>query len=88
MSAVRVPTRAIGTPLDRLDGRAKVQGTATYAFEWPLDNPAYLYPLQAEIAAGRITGVDTSAATAEPGVLAVLTHYNAPGWPRPATPSR
>jgi xanthine dehydrogenase YagR molybdenum-binding subunit len=73
-----VTTHAIGVPLDRLDGPLKVRGAATYAFEWPLDNPAYLYPLQAEIAAGRITGVDTSAATAEPGVLAVLTHENAP----------
>jgi xanthine dehydrogenase YagR molybdenum-binding subunit len=78
MSAVRVPTRAVGTPIDRLDGRAKVQGAATYAFEWPMDRPAYLYPLQAEIATGRITGIDAGAATAEPGVLAVLTHHNAP----------
>jgi xanthine dehydrogenase YagR molybdenum-binding subunit len=78
MSTVRVPTRAIGTPLDRLDGWAKVQGAAAYAYEWPLDKPAYLYPLQATIAAGRITGIDAGAATAEPGVLAVLTHHNAP----------
>jgi xanthine dehydrogenase YagR molybdenum-binding subunit len=78
MSAVRVPTRAVGTPLDRLDGPAKVTGTATYAYEWPLDNPAYLYPLQATIAAGRITGVDAGDAAAVPGVLAVLTHHNAP----------
>jgi xanthine dehydrogenase YagR molybdenum-binding subunit len=73
-----VTTHAIGVPLDRLDGPAKVQGAATYAFEWPLDNPAYLYPLQAEIATGRIAGVESGAAIAEPGVLAVLTHENAP----------
>jgi xanthine dehydrogenase YagR molybdenum-binding subunit len=78
MSAVRIPTRAVGAPVNRIDGPEKVQGTATYAFEWPLDNPAYLYPLQATIATGRITGIDTSAAAAEPGVLAVLTHDNAP----------
>jgi xanthine dehydrogenase YagR molybdenum-binding subunit len=78
MSTARVLTRAVGTPLDRLDGRAKVQGAAAYAYEWPLDRPAYLYPLQAEIAAGRITSIDAGAATAEPGVLAVLTHHNAP----------
>ncbi len=78
MSAVRVPTRAIGAPLDRLDGRAKVAGIAAYAFEQPMDRPAYLHPLQATIAAGRITGIDSGAATAEPGVLAVLTHHNAP----------
>jgi len=78
MSAGRVPTRAIGAPVDRIDGPEKVKGAATYAYEWPLDNPAYLYPLQATIAAGRITGIDAGAATAVPGVLTVLTHHNAP----------
>jgi len=78
MSAARIPTRAIGVPLDRLDGRAKVAGMAAYAFEQPMERPAYLHPLQATIAAGRIAGVDSGAATAEPGVLAVLTHHNAP----------
>jgi xanthine dehydrogenase YagR molybdenum-binding subunit len=75
-SALR--TRAIGAPLDRLDGPAKVKGAARYAFEQPVDHPAYLYPLQAMIAAGSITGIDTAAAAAEPGVLGVLTHTNAP----------
>ncbi len=73
-----ITTRAIGEPLDRIDGPLKVRGAATYAFEWPVDNPVYLYPLQAEIAAGRITAVDTRKATEEAGVLAVLTHENAP----------
>jgi xanthine dehydrogenase YagR molybdenum-binding subunit len=73
-----VTTRAIGAPIDRIDGPDKVRGAATYAFEWPLDRPAYLYPLQAAIGAGRITGVDGTAAAAEPGVLAVLSHRNAP----------
>jgi xanthine dehydrogenase YagR molybdenum-binding subunit len=78
MSAVRISPRAIGAPVDRLDGREKVKGTARYAFEWPVERPAYLYPLQATIATGRITSIDTGAATAEPGVLGVLTHENAP----------
>jgi xanthine dehydrogenase YagR molybdenum-binding subunit len=71
-------SHAIGMPLDRVDGPVKVTGAARYAFEAPVDRPVYLYPLQAEIAAGRITGVDASAARAEPGVLAVLTHENVP----------
>jgi len=78
MSARRLPTRAIGTPMDRLDGLDKVRGATTYAYEWQVDRPAYLYPLQATIAAGRIISIDTAAAGAEPGVLAVLTHHNAP----------
>jgi xanthine dehydrogenase YagR molybdenum-binding subunit len=74
----RVPPRAMGTALDRLDGRAKVTGTARYAYEQPVDEPAYLHAVQATVARGRITAIDTGAAEAVPGVLAVLTHRNAP----------
>jgi xanthine dehydrogenase YagR molybdenum-binding subunit len=78
MSLARVRTPAVGAPLNRIDGPDKVKGTATYAFEWAVARPAYLYPLQAGIAAGRIVAVDTHRASVEPGVLAVLTHENAP----------
>ncbi len=78
MSALSIATRAIGASLNRIDGPEKVKGSARYAFEQPVDLPAYLYPLQATITTGRITAVDTRAATAEPGVLAVLTHENSP----------
>jgi xanthine dehydrogenase YagR molybdenum-binding subunit len=78
MSTTAVAVRAVGAAADRLDGPDKVRGTARYAFEQPVDRPAYLDLLQATIAAGRVTRVETSAATAEPGVLAVLTHENAP----------
>ena len=64
---------AIGRDLPRRDGPAKVRGTATYAFETPLENAAYLYPVQADIARGRVTELDTSAAEALDGVVAVLT---------------
>lgn len=77
---------AVGTPLDRIDGPQKVEGIATYAFDWPVDRPTYLYPLQSEITAGRITGVDAAAAEAEAGVLAVLTHRNAPKLALPGDP--
>ncbi|HTK09072.1 MAG TPA: xanthine dehydrogenase family protein molybdopterin-binding subunit [Ktedonobacteraceae bacterium] len=76
--------RAIGAPISRLDGPAKVTGTAKYAFEHQVNRPAYLYPLQATIATGRVTGIHTDAALAEAGVLAILTSANAPklipGW--------
>jgi xanthine dehydrogenase YagR molybdenum-binding subunit len=69
--------RAIGAAIDRLDGPDKVKGAATYAGEWLVESPAYLYPVQATVATGRVTGFDLSAATTEPGVLAVLTPDNA-----------
>ncbi|WP_310277801.1 xanthine dehydrogenase family protein molybdopterin-binding subunit [Haloactinomyces albus] len=68
----------IGASLERLDGPAKVTGTARYAYEHPVEAPAYLHPVQATIARGRVASVDTGAAEAVPGVLAVLTHTNAP----------
>jgi xanthine dehydrogenase YagR molybdenum-binding subunit len=70
--------RAIGTPLARFDGYAKVTGTARYAFEHPVDNPVYLHPVQSTIALGRVTAVDTAAAEALDGVIAVITPGNAP----------
>jgi xanthine dehydrogenase YagR molybdenum-binding subunit len=78
MTAARVRVPAVGAPVDRIDGAEKVKGTATYAFEWAVERPVYLHPLQAAIATGRITAVETGRAIAEPGVLAVLTHQNAP----------
>lgn len=70
--------RAMGTAVTRLDGPAKVTGAAPYAFEFSVENPAYLHPIQATIAKGRITGMDTSAAEAIDGVAAVLTVFDAP----------
>src|SRR5947209_11158684 len=69
--------RAIGQALVRRDGERKVRGTATYAYETPVEHPAYAQIVQATIARGRVTGVDPSAAEALPGVLAVLTHGSA-----------
>lgn len=64
---------AIGRDLPRRDGSAKVRGTATYAYETPLDNAVYLHPVQATIARGRVTDLDTTAAQALDGVVAVIT---------------
>lgn len=73
-----IATHAIGQPLQRLDGRAKVTGTAPYAYEHKLERAIWLYPVQAAIARGRITAIDTRAADAVEGVIAVLSHLNAP----------
>ncbi|KGH47519.1 xanthine dehydrogenase [Modestobacter caceresii] len=68
---------AIGQDLVRRDGELKVRGTATYAYETPVEHPAYAHPVQATIARGRVTAMDTAAAEALDGVLAVLTPFNA-----------
>ncbi|THD54647.1 xanthine dehydrogenase family protein molybdopterin-binding subunit [Phenylobacterium sp.] len=69
----------VGKPLDRVDGRLKVTGGATYSYEvLQAPNTAYGYVVQASIGKGRILSLNTRAAERAPGVLYVLTHLNAP----------
>jgi len=75
---MQLNTCAIGAPLNRLDGMQKVTGAAKYAYEYPVDNVTYVFPVQSTIARGRIVSIDTSAAHALPGVITVLSHENAP----------
>ncbi|MDB5450270.1 MAG: xanthine dehydrogenase family protein molybdopterin-binding subunit [Phenylobacterium sp.] len=68
----------VGKPLDRVEGRLKVTGRATYAAEYAVQGKvAYGYVLPSAIAKGRIASIDTTAAERAPGVLAVLTYKNA-----------
>ncbi|MEV5357848.1 xanthine dehydrogenase family protein molybdopterin-binding subunit [Streptomyces sp. NPDC052693] len=71
-------TGGTGVPAERREGREKVSGTARYAAEFPLPRRAQAWPVPASVARGRVTGIDTAAALAVPGVLDVLTHENAP----------
>lgn len=68
----------IGAPLARLEGREKVTGTADYAYERSLQGQLYAWPVQASVARGTVTAVDTAAALALPGVVRVITHLDAP----------
>ena len=73
------PNGLVGKPLDRVDGPAKVTGTATYAYEFR--EPAgilYGYLVPATIAKGRIASLDTDGAERMPGVIAIVTYRNAP----------
>jgi xanthine dehydrogenase YagR molybdenum-binding subunit len=76
-----VLTRSIGAPVDRIEGREKVAGEATYAFEYEQENVAYAAIVQSTIAKGTVRAVDPARALALPGVLAVLWHENAPPLP-------
>jgi xanthine dehydrogenase YagR molybdenum-binding subunit len=79
--------RAVGAPLDRVDGPRKVTGAATYAYENKVEGVAYAVPVQATIARGRIASIDTAAALALDGALAVLSYQNATRL-RPLPPGR
>ncbi|MFC9966954.1 xanthine dehydrogenase family protein molybdopterin-binding subunit [Nocardia ignorata] len=71
-------TPAIGTSPTRVDGPAKLRGLAPYAMEHPLRDALHAFPIQATIARGRIGAIDTREAETMDGVVAVLTHLNAP----------
>ena len=68
----------VGAALDRVDGEPKVRGEARYAFENRFARQAYAFVVQSTIAKGRIAGFDDAAARAVPGLLAIVTHENAP----------
>lgn len=69
----------VGRPVDRIDGKLKTTGMATYAYEWhdPQLPVAYGYIVGAAIAKGRITATNVTEAKAVAGVLAVVTADNA-----------
>lgn len=84
MNANQGNNEAIGKSMDRVDGRLKVTGAARYSAEFPLKNLVHAVLVQSAIARGRITNIDTSAAEKSPGVLAVITHLNAPKLASPS----
>ena len=70
--------RPIGQPLDRVDGRRKVTGHATYCAEFPLEDVCHGVMVPSNIARGSIVTIDAAGARAMPGVIEVLTFENAP----------
>ena len=68
----------IGEGISRIDGLAKVTGAAHYATDYAVKNTAYAVIFKSEIAAGRILDIETGAAEKSSGVIAVITHKNAP----------
>ncbi len=70
------PSSLFGRPTPRIDGVAKVTGTARFASDEPTANPAYAYLVTSSIARGRITALKLDRAMAVLGVLDILTHEN------------
>ena len=71
-------TTFIGRPVSRVDGRQKVTGGATYAAEFDVPGLAHGAVVRSTVASGRIASIDSVSAERAPGVVAVLTHRNAP----------
>ena len=51
-------SNTLNDPIDRVDARAKVTGTATYAAEHKIDKTVYGFLVGSTIAKGRIKSID------------------------------
>jgi len=81
-------TQAIGQDIRRVDGPAKVTGTAHYSGDITLPDLAHAAIVGAGIASGRVTAIDTARAERAGGVVGILTHRNVPRLnPVPLLPS-
>lgn len=68
----------IGQPLDRVDGGVKTTGAAKFAAEHFYPGLTHAVLVHATVSRGRITALHTDEASAVPGVIAVITHLDAP----------
>ncbi|MFC7398213.1 xanthine dehydrogenase family protein molybdopterin-binding subunit [Chelatococcus sp. GCM10030263] len=68
----------LGQPLPRVDGRAKVTGGARYAADFNQNGQLYAVIVSATAGLGRIIEIDSAGIADMPGVVAVITHRNAP----------
>jgi xanthine dehydrogenase YagR molybdenum-binding subunit len=77
MATTATPT-TLGAAVTRVEGREKVTGEARYAYEHEVEGVVYAWIVQATIARGAVRAIDADRARALEGVLAVLSHENAP----------
>jgi xanthine dehydrogenase YagR molybdenum-binding subunit len=78
--------RAVGSPLGRIEGPAKVTGAARYAAEYPVANVAHAWVVRSPVPRGTLDAVVVDPTTEDEDVLAVLWHGNAPRLARPDDP--
>ncbi|MDB4922497.1 xanthine dehydrogenase family protein molybdopterin-binding subunit [Mucilaginibacter sp.] len=81
MSGPNLRENVIGQPLNRVEGRAKVTGSAKYAADYHFKNIAYGVVVPSAITRGRILEINSKIAERAPGVLTVMSHLNAPDVP-------
>ncbi len=68
--------RIIGRDTPRIDGPRKVTGAAQYTSDFRFPGQLYAVPVEATIAAGRVTKLDTADAEKLPNVRAILHRGN------------
>src|SRR6185295_5837282 len=81
LARLRRVSGTIGVRRRRVDGEAKVRGTTRYAADLPVPDILHARLVLSSEAHARIAGIDTEAARAVPGVMAVLTAADLPVSP-------
>ncbi len=71
-------TNVIGQPLTRIDGRTKTTGQARYAADFNQPGQRYAVIVSATVGLGRVVGFEAGEVERMPGVVALITHRNAP----------
>ncbi len=72
--------QTINTEVTRTDAPRKVTGTASYAADFTPSGMLHGALVTSRIAVGQVTGIETSRAESEPGVIAVFTHETLPDY--------
>ncbi|MGR5295327.1 molybdopterin cofactor-binding domain-containing protein [Vibrio mediterranei] len=72
----------LGSRMPRVDGRAKVEGTAVYGDDVHISGSLHGVCRYTDIPAGRILSLDTSDAMKVPGVERIITYDDIPGDPK------
>jgi len=78
----RPASAAIGQARPNPNARAKIEGSARFTDDYDFPGTLYARTKRAGVPHARIRSIDTSAASALPGVHAVLTHEDVPGHKR------
>ncbi|MDH6513772.1 xanthine dehydrogenase YagR molybdenum-binding subunit [Streptomyces sp. SAI-135] len=76
-------TDVVGRPLSRVEARLKVTGGAEYTTDVRLPRLVHAFMAMSTVSRGRITRIDTRAAEAVRGVIAVYTHETMPRLKQP-----
>jgi hypothetical protein len=77
--STEVPESGIGAPVNRVEARDKVTGSARYTADVRLRGMVHATVVTSTISAGRVRRIDTTRAAA-PGVITVITHRDRMPW--------
>ncbi|GAA4547090.1 xanthine dehydrogenase family protein molybdopterin-binding subunit [Streptomyces collinus] len=78
--STEIPESGIGAPVNRVEARDKVTGSARYTADVRLRGMAHATVVTSTISAGRVRRIDTTRALGAPGVLTVITHRDRMPW--------